>query len=132
VIIRNRKLRKEFALPGRCEWCQRFCVKREPHHLRTRTPELTIRINLFSVGNSPLFFCSCHTLIGAGKIPASEVLKRVATRENVRPSEITDVMNLFRRLVRPTRSQLVIGLGELGTMARVLAIRELREAKVLL
>ena len=87
--ILNKKLRQEFARSGCCEWCNRWCVKREGHHVRTRTPEITIRINLFSVGSTRLRCCSCHTDIGNGKIPRREVLKRVAIREKVRPEDIT-------------------------------------------
>ena len=128
--ILNKKLRQEFARPGRCEWCLKFCRKREPHHLRTRTPELTVRINLFSVGSTPLWCCACHTEIGNGKIDRSEVLSRVAIRERVKVDDISACMDLFRRLVRPTPSALQASLASLAPSARVLAERELSEARI--
>lgn len=129
VIIKNSRLLAEFRIAGRCEWCGRWCVKREPHHLRTRTPELTIRINLFSVGSTPFFCCSCHTDIGNGLIDRKEVLQLVAVREHCTTGEITMVMDLFRRLIRPTPSELQAGLEGLEPSARMLAERSLAEKK---
>jgi hypothetical protein len=126
--ITNRKMRKEFALPGHCEWCNRWCRKREGHHLRTRTPEITIRINLISLGSTPLFCCPCHTDIGNGKTGRQEVLLKVAAREGCRPEDIIACMDLFRRVVRPTPAQLARALEELEPAARLLAERELKEA----
>jgi hypothetical protein len=91
-------------------------------------PEVTIRVNLISLGSAPLFCCSCHTDIGNGKIARQEVLLKVPAREGCRPEDITACMDLFRRLVRPTPAQLQRALEELGPAARVLAERELREA----
>ncbi len=130
--ILNPALRQEFARPGRCEICQRWCQKREGHHLWHRVPEVSIRINLISLGSSRLFCCTCHTEIGDGKIPASNVLAIVAARENCRPEDITEIMHWMRRHVRPTPGQLEEALGELSEGARGIAVKELAEAEKLL
>jgi hypothetical protein len=126
--ITNRKLRKEFAVPGSCEVCNRWCRKREGHHLWHRTPEITIRVNLISLGSTPLFCCSCHWDIGNGKIPASRVLSIVAVRENCLPEEIAEVMAWMRRLVKPTAAQVENAMEELSPPARLIALKELAEA----
>ena len=126
--ILNHDLRKEFAAPGRCEICQRWCRKREGHHLWHRVPEISIRINLISLGSSRLFCCPCHTQIGAGTIPASRVLSIVAARENCRPEEITEILHWIRRWVKPTAVQLEAALEELSPQAKLIAVKELAEA----
>jgi hypothetical protein len=125
--ITNPKLRKEFAQQGRCEICNVWCRKRESHHLRHRTPELTIRINLISLGSTP-FCCPCHRDIGNGKIPASRVLAIVAARQKCRPEDITEVLDWMRRLIKPTASQMEIALEDLSAGARLIALKELAEA----
>ncbi len=129
--IINHELRAEFAAAGRCEICRRLCLEREGHHLWHRTPELTVRINLISLGSSPIFACGCHTKIGAGAIASHRVLAIVAAREKCQPEEIVEVMELFRRVVKPTRKQLETALAELTPAARALAVRELTEAGVM-
>ena len=128
--IPNRPLRREFALPGYCELCGRFCQKREGHHLWRRTPELSIRINLISLGSSKLFRCTCHKEIHDGNLPSGRVLLVVAQRENCRIEDITEIMHWMRRLVRPTIGQLTRAIEELSPVARLIAVKELKEAKV--
>lgn len=88
--IRNPSLPKKVAQAGRCELCDRWCRKREGQRPRHRVPEISIRINLISLGSTPSSCCTCHTEIAMGKIKASGALKIVAIRENCRPEEITD------------------------------------------
>jgi hypothetical protein len=126
--ITNRKLRKEFAQPGHCEICNVWCRKREGHHLWHRTPELTIRINLISLGSTQLFCCPCHHDIGIGKIPASRVMEIVAAREKCNPEDIREVLYWMRRLIKPTARQLEIALEDLSEAARMIALKELAEA----
>jgi hypothetical protein len=126
--ITNRRLCREFALPGRCEVCDRWCKKREGHHLLHRTPEISIRVNLISLGSTPLFCCPCHRDVGNGKIPAERVLSIVAIREKCRAEDIREVMAWMRRLVKPTASQVENALEELSPRARLIALKELAEA----
>ena len=89
--ILNPTLRKEFASPGRCEICHRWCKKREGHYLWHRTPEISIRVNWISVGSSKkAFTCSCHFDIHNGKIPRSVLLSVVAQREKCLPENIVE------------------------------------------
>jgi hypothetical protein len=132
--ITNASLIKEFAQPGFCEWCGRSCVKREGHHLRTRNPEITVRINLIALGSSRYkgyALCPCHRSIHDGKISRASILERVAIREGVTVELIEEVMNFFQRVIRPTSVQLERSLFELGPSAYFLAERELREAGIL-
>ena len=128
--IPNPALIKEFSQPGPCQVCKVHCQKREAHHLWHRTPEITIRINVIALGSTPLFCCSCHTDVGTGKIPFNQTLEIVAAREHTSTEAITEVMNLFRRLVKPTEMELLEGLESLLPTAKALAIRELMEAGV--
>jgi hypothetical protein len=130
--ITNRKLLKQMRTPGYCELCGFFMAKRQPHHLWHRTPEITIRINTISLGamitlpdGRERFLCRCHRMIHDGGIPANRVLSIVALREKCQPEEIIEVMNLFRRLVKPTPRQLEVGLQELSVGARLIAMREI-------
>lgn len=130
--IERPKLLKEFALPGLCEICKETCGKREAHHLRSRTPSLDIRINLISVGSTLSWECDCHSSYHAGKIPPNRILEIVAAREKVKVDDVTTVMDLFRRLIKPTQSQLVKAVNELAQeSARKLAFREIDEAGIL-
>ncbi len=126
--ILNKPLRLEFALPGNCEFCGLPCRKREGHHFLSCNPELTTRINMVSLGSTLDWQCECHSRIHLGRIPRVQVLEKISAREHQRPEDVEDVLNLFRRLIRPTRFQLEVGLSDLGDRARVLAQRELREA----
>ena len=126
--ILNRALRKEFAAPGRCELCHRWCKKREGHHLWHRTPEISIRINMISVGSSRPFSCRCHFDIHNGKIPGSRVLAIVALRDKCLSENITEILEWMRRWVKPSTAQLMIALEELSPVAKVIAMRELAEA----
>jgi hypothetical protein len=126
--ITNRRLCREFALPGRCEVCDRWCKKREGHHLLHRTPEISIRVNLISLGSTPLFCCPCHRDVGNGKIPAERVLSIVAIREKCRAEDIREVMAWLRRLVKPTAAQVENALEELSPGARLIAVKEMAEA----
>jgi hypothetical protein len=107
--IKNARLLATFRTPGFCEICNLYVAKREPHHLWRRTPEISIRINLISLGalvkmpdGRERFLCGCHRMIHDSKIPASRVLSIVALRENCTPEDIEEVMHWLRRLVRPT------------------------------
>ena len=128
--ILNPALRKEFAAPGRCKICHCWCKKREGHHLWHRTPEITIRINLIAVGSSRKpFTCCCHFDIHNGKIPRSRVLSIVAQREKCLPENIVEILQMMRKCVKPTTSQLEIALNGLSPPARAIALKELAEAK---
>jgi len=129
--IPNRPLRREFALPGYCELCGRYCRKREGHHLWHCTPELSIRINLISLGSSRLYRCKCHRKIHDGNLPASYVLLVVANREKCRVEEIVEIMQWMRRWVKPTPGQLLRAIEELSPAAKLIAVKELTEAKTL-
>ncbi len=126
--ILNKPLRLEFALPGNCEMCGLPCKKREPHHHYTSTPEMTIRCNMVSLGSTLDWQCNCHSYIHSGRIPRIQVLERIAAREHQRPEDISAVLDLFRRLVKPTKFDLGVGLTDLGDRARHLAQKELLEA----
>ena len=87
MIIKNPSLWKEFQQPGLCNMCKRPCMLREPHHMLSRTPELTVRINLLAVGSSAWHVvegCECHMDIHAGKIPRNQVLELIADRKSTR------------------------------------------------
>ena len=95
---------KNFAKEGRCELCQRFCKKREAHHLWHRTPDITIRINWISVGSSKKpFACCCHFDIHNGEIPRSVIVFFVALREKCLPENITEILEWMRRWVAAQR-----------------------------
>ncbi len=53
------------------------------------------------------------------------------TRENTTAEAITEAMDLLRRLVNPTTEELKRGLAELGSVAGILLVRELKFAGVL-
>lgn len=140
MMVRNRKLLKEFRTPGFCECCSFYMAKREPHHLRSKgmggNGVLDIRINLISLGgivklpdDRERFLCRCHRLIHDAEISALCVLEIVAMREKTTPEVITEVMDWMRRLVRPTPRQVQVALEELSPPASLIAIKELREAK---
>ena len=139
MLIVNEPLLEEFRTSGRCELCNRWALIREPHHLRCKgfggADRQDLRINLISLGGSIAkrhafrrFFCNCHKQAQEHKIPADHVLSIVSIRECVHPSEITEVMDLLRRLLRPTESELRTSLLELSSGAMTLAVKELTEA----
>ncbi len=127
--ILNRNLRREFAQPGCCELCGEPCVIREGHHLLSCTPELTVRINLISLGSTPGFQCACHSLAHAGKVSKYVIRELVAMREGVSVEDIVAVMEFFRRMNKPTKLQLTTAAHELPVGAFLLAKRELTEAR---
>ena len=131
IKIVNKKLWQEFQQPGRCEYCGLQCSKREPHHYLSRTPEITVRINLLSVGSTELFQCECHNKIHAGTITRDQVLAKIAARETVDPEVIKEVLLMFRRLVKTTEKELGLELSFLSFDARLLAERELHEAGII-
>lgn len=142
VKIPRPKLLKQFQGPGYCELCGLYAAVREPHHLWRKGHggggTLDIRINLISLGGSCLlpsgrrrFSCFCHDRIHNGKIAPAHVLAIVAAREGTTPETITEVMDLFRRLIRPSPADLRAGLAELSPSAEQLARRELTEAGIL-
>lgn len=133
--ILNRALRKEFGTAGYCELCGLYCRKRAGHHLWTRNPEITVRINLISLGfverlpdGRTRFSCRCHRQIHDGNIPRDRVLEVVARREQCRPEDIVEVMHWMRRLIKPTAGQIDAALHELSAPAMAIAARELIEA----
>lgn len=97
VKIVDEALLDEFRTGGRCQFCGRLCVAREPHHLWPRGAggwqRLDIRINLIALGSSQGFQCPCHHLIHTGKIKREDVLRVVARREGLSPAEIADRIN---------------------------------------
>ena len=64
-----------------------------------------------------------------GKIPRSVILSIVALREKCLPENIVEILEWMRRWVKPSTAQLIIALEELSLVAKVIAIRELQEAK---
>lgn len=133
MIIKNAKLWSHFQEAGECEICGEYFAKCEPHHHLSRTPELTIRCNLLRCGSSrPFPLCECHSRIEAGKVPPNVVLEKIAAREKQKVDDIETVLFLFRRLIKPTQSQLVKAVNELAQeSARKLAFREIDEAGIL-
>lgn len=121
----------EFRSPGMCDLCRAPLASREVHHHRSQTPELSIRINLVSVGPHWSVVCRCHDLCHASKIPKNHVLEIIAARERCKDEDITEVMDWMRHLVKPTKSQLMKGLEGLSKSARLLAERELDEVQFL-
>lgn len=129
-------LRREFAKPGCCELCGKPCQEREGHHVWHKGSGgggvLDFRINLISVGGSnPFPACPCHDWCEAERIPRMQVIEKISAREHCIPEDLVSVMDLFRRLIKPTKLQLLSALGELGDKAKKLAMRELGEAKLL-
>lgn len=125
--IANKKLWAEFQKPGLCELCKKPCMLREPHHYFSRTPEITVRIGLISVGSTLRFECDCHAKCHSGRITRNELLAHVAAREKLRVDDVESVLLLFRRLIKPTQAELVAALEELNLTAKQLAVRELKE-----
>ena len=123
-----------FRAPGLCEVCRQGCTAREAHHLRAKgsggAGRLDLRINLIATGSTLAWQCQCHTEIHDGKIPRNQLLEMVAAREKARPEDITAVLDLLRRLMKPSASELAEAVHALTTDARLLAIRELQEAGV--
>lgn len=138
--IENKKLRKEFALPGPCELCGKFFAKREGHHVFAKGNGgggvLDIRINLITLGASIelgdgrlALSCECHREAQAYKITRSRVVEVVAIREGVEADDILEVVYWLKRLIKPqTEDEIRRRLVELSDGARVLAVRELVEA----
>lgn len=85
--IINKDLLVAMSMPGFCELCGTWFMKREAHHVFERGAggwcRFDIPINLISVGASEYFTCECHRKAQAHKIPRSEVLAIVAKRERV-------------------------------------------------
>lgn len=134
MLIENENLLDEFRKPGHCELCGKLCGVREPHHVRTKGAcggSLDVRINILTVGSSTFakhYYCPCHRLAQEYKIPVGQVLAVIADREHCKVEEITEVMDLFVRLIRPTELQLLESLADLSDGGLRLAVRELREA----
>lgn len=126
--IDNPDLIQLFQTPGRCELCNGLCTRRTGHHLWHQTPAIDIRINLFFTGAFGELACNCHDAIHMGGIHRDEVLRLVARRERTTPEIITEIMHLFRRVIKPSKWQLIAALEELSPPAKALAIKELVEA----
>lgn len=96
--IINKALLKEFAKPGKCEWCGKQCDKREAHHWKKRGmgggSRLDISLNLISVGASePFPRCPCHGMMESGEIEPFSVLAVIAAREGQSQEWIKDEIN---------------------------------------
>lgn len=100
MIVIDDELLEDFARPGRCELCGKYCIRREGHHYIARGigggSRMDVKENLISIGSTRLFQCQCHTLIHNGKIPKSRVLEVIAAREGMTPEEVTDFLNELR------------------------------------
>jgi hypothetical protein len=116
-----------------CENCGTKVQRCEPHHLRAKgmggNGILEVRINLIALGSQKLFSCQCHRNLHDGLIDPRRLLRIVAIRERLRVEEIVEVLDLFRRLVKPTQRELELGLASLSLAGMKLAQRELSEAK---
>lgn len=123
MLIVNKKVVQSIRSAGRCSWCG------EPgnhvHHLRSKgAGQLDVRINL------ALLCHVCHGDAHAGALRRCDLLAVVAAREKALQSDITRVMDMFRRLIKPSSAQLSRELALLPRSTRELAERELREAGI--
>ncbi len=106
--------------PGNCEVCGRHCKKREPVHLFASGlggSPMNVRINLLSAGSTKQGACKCHTQSHARSYGEYDpvFLDVIARREKADKSDILAVLYLFRRLTKPTLTELVAGLATLET-----------------
>lgn len=127
MIVLNPKLLAQFRGPGCCENCGKPCSNREAHHLwpRGRGFQLDIRINLMAVGAG--FECPCHTERHNSGEHKSDMLAKVAAREDTFQHHIGEVIHLFNRLPKwPRPWQIEDELKQMGA-SRALAMRVLRE-----
>jgi hypothetical protein len=101
VRVVNEDLLEECRLPGRCEFCGKYCKVREPHHLFCNGmgsgSRLDIRINLIALGSTYFWQCECHRLAHAGTISREALLAIVAVREGRTPEQITEEIWRLRR-----------------------------------
>jgi len=129
--ILNRELQREFATPGRCELCGVMCAAREGHHLRSRSPEITVRINLISLGSSAQFQCKCHHDIhwnGRGK---ADCVVKVCVREKCTLGDRDRVMELIWRAPKASpRAWFEAEATEWSRSALALLRRTLDEANI--
>ena len=90
-------------------------------------------INLIALGSSVhQSKCRCHSESHSdgGKLN-KKFLEIVAVREFTTVEDITEVMDWFRRLIKPTETELKTALLDLSMSARRLAREQLTEAGVL-
>lgn len=130
--ITNKKLRKEFATPGRCENCVRPCRKREGAHIfSVGAGGPDFRCNLVSLGSSPEFACECHTRSHNNGEPGRDRLLEIAAmRERTTVGTIIKVIDLARRLNKYCSKDEILQEIELlnDPVAASLAIKEFTEA----
>ena len=135
VKIVNHALRREMALPGRCEWCSKLCRKREGAHLWGRGAGASdIRCNMISLGSTPMMQCPCHTNSHSVCKPSrSELLAVVAKRERTTPEAIEEVVNFIRYILPKNATVSVIesAMIDLSDEGRKLAQREFLSAGIM-
>jgi hypothetical protein len=107
-------------VPGKCAYCERYCRIREAAHIFARGigsgGRLDIPINLVSLGSTPNFACSCHTMSHNGKQPMrADLLVIVADRERCTVADIVDAVNFLRRASKDWSNAVAVErAGELG------------------
>jgi hypothetical protein len=125
-----------FRASGPCEWCRRYCRRREPHHLACRGmgggARLDIPCNLIALGSTRNWDCTCHEKIQRGRIDSADVLALVARREGVTAEDVVAVRSLIWRLDKDASRERIVYEAELaelpgeavGLLWRSLAVRE--------
>lgn len=127
--IINKALRRAFTQPGPCEYCRKWCARREGHHLLSKgmggANTFDIPINLIALGASkPYPLCLCHGDVTDGRIDNSEMVSLVAQRENTRADCIEAVMTVLCRMPKyPSDALIDMELAAMEGGARELGER---------
>lgn len=100
MLIISEKTLAMFRVAGRCEFCLRWCTRREPAHIFSRgTGQIDIPENLVSLGSTLGFQCTCHALNHSGHHPdRADLLDIAATRHGVAGTAIQEAVWRIRRL----------------------------------
>lgn len=129
--IKNPKLLATYRTPGRCEYCNKPCDKREPAHVVSKgSGGSDIACNLVALGQTASFQCGCHTQSHNRAAPTQrDLLTVVAVREGVSADDVWDAINFIRRLDKSaSRYRIMELLLTLPEAARKIAQRELKDA----
>jgi len=101
MIVIDEELLDQFRAPGPCEWCDKLCQRREPHHIFARGlgggGRLDIRCNLVALGSGILWECACHQAAHAGRISRLQLLLMVGQRECCLIADIEEEVWRLRR-----------------------------------
>ncbi len=95
ATITNEAVLDLFRTSGPCEYCGRWCERRDPHHARAKGlgggSRLDLPINLISLCRKH------HDEAHAGNIPRHVILALIAVRERKWPEEIEAEIHLLLR-----------------------------------